>query len=176
MPNTPDYQEGSDSPCVMYNPNAISYAFSIPREMLIRLGMETGVITVDDTQAVDLIWRTPEQIGLRYTASDVPTMIVAQEVAYPGWQVDVNGMPAPLEPVGGLVGVTIDPTQVSSGETVDIRFYYVPILLFVGGAITIATCVIAALYLLDPFKARRSRRESASPTTTSDDLPAPESP
>jgi hypothetical protein len=87
----------------------------------------------------------PDQIGLAVDASPNESLVVTvQEVAYPGWMVEVDGEPARLESVGGLLGVVL---PAGSGQHI-VHFAYRPPLLFLGGVITLMTAVVCVGYLL----------------------------
>jgi hypothetical protein len=79
------------------------------------------------------------------------SVLVVQEVAYPGWQVAINGAPGRLESVGELLGVVLPPPP-PSGPTlatpVTIEFTYHPREFYVGAVITISAAVWIGLYLL----------------------------
>jgi uncharacterized membrane protein YfhO len=72
-------------------------------------------------------------------------VLVVGETAYPGWEVSVNGESAPLESVGGLMGVTL-PDQLTG--TTQVIFSYRPYWLYVGGVITLMSALVFATYLL----------------------------
>jgi hypothetical protein len=84
---------------------------------------------------------------LRLIVNGLPNeqnVIVAQEVAYPGWTARIDGVAVPLQPVGDFIGAVIEP---GSGEHV-VEFAYQPPLLLIGGLITLATALISMLSLL----------------------------
>jgi hypothetical protein len=106
------------------------------------------------------------------------TLIGAQETAYPGWQVTVNGQPRQLESLYGYVGVQVYPKD---GEGLQVVFSYQPRVLYVGAVITVISAVATGIYLLrlehwfspllrragiSPQQARFWRRQKAPPTRT----------
>ncbi|MEO8397716.1 MAG: hypothetical protein ABI700_32275, partial [Chloroflexota bacterium] len=81
------------------------------------------------------------------------SVVVVQEVSYPGWRVEVDGKPADLESVGGLIGVVLP-----AGNTPHVVYFaYRPPLVFWGEVITIisAVCCIGYLLHLDRIIPRR---------------------
>lgn len=73
-------------------------------------------------------------------------ILVSSDLAYPGWQVTINGQQANLESVGGFLGVILPD---SGGEqSLDIVFSYQPTVLYVGGAITVVGVLLLSAYLL----------------------------
>jgi hypothetical protein len=71
-------------------------------------------------------------------------VLVVSETAYPGWEVRVNGENAPLESVGGRIGVTLP----ESGEPAEIIFRYEPTWLYLGAAISGAAFAAFAVFVL----------------------------
>jgi len=85
--------------------------------------------------------------------AEEPLVVVLQELAYPGWAVTLDGQPAPLELVGGLIGVTLPPGTVPR----QIVFRYDPPLFKIGALITITTVILVALWLLRADRLVRRR-------------------
>ena len=78
------------------------------------------------------------------TPRTAETVFVAQERAYPGWRVEVNGQPAPLKSYGGLVAV-----ELPAGDApVYVYFEYRPPLLLTGGWISVLTGLMCIVYLM----------------------------
>jgi hypothetical protein len=75
-----------------------------------------------------------------------PLVVIVQEVAYPGWGVSVNGRPAFLENVGGLMGVRL---PVGAG-VYKLEFFYRPLWYELGRVITLLTTAFVIAYLLVP--------------------------
>ena len=86
-------------------------------------------------------------------------VLVAQETAFPGWQVSIDGQPAQIESVGGLIGVRL-PDKAAGAAPTHVVFAYRPLWFSVGAAITAISSIGMILYLLriDRFL-RRKRRE-----------------
>ncbi len=133
---SPDYH------CVWLNPNALPYTFAVPLAFLQDVPSQ---LTPHDVSTVVYLGRTPEHIWLKTLASPFEQMVVvAQDVAYPGWTVRVNGVPAQLESVGRLLGVVLPP-----GEGAQlVEFIYTAPTLKLGGMITLITILGSILYLL----------------------------
>lgn len=77
----------------------------------------------------------------------MPQVLVVGERAYPGWAVQVNGAPARLESVGGLLGVLLEPD--APGETLAVRFAFRPAMYYVGAALTLLAIGVAIASLLE---------------------------
>jgi hypothetical protein len=141
LPDSPLYVD--QYPCLMRNPNALSYAFTISLD---DLSNAPSPLPLGLTTPVPIILRQPERVSLWVTPQpDTQLVVVAQEVAYPGWSVRVNSSSAQLESVGQLIGVVVP-----AGETPQVvEFVYngSP-LLHTGGTITLLTALSAILYLL----------------------------
>jgi hypothetical protein len=128
--------------CVWQKADAMPYAFTVP---LSDLESQTETLPVELTTPVTNLVQYPDQIGLAVSGlRNEPLVVTIQEVAYPGWMVQIDGAGAPLESVGGLIGVVIPP---GSGQHF-IYFAYRPPLFFIGAAITLVTWVVCVLYLL----------------------------
>jgi hypothetical protein len=149
MPDSPLYYHGQ--PCLMYKPDTLAYAFSIPLD---DLQTAPDPLPPSITTPVTFLGRSPEHIRLLAPSSpDESTVIVAQEIAYPGWTVLVNGVPAQLESVGQLIGVVLPP----GGYPLLVDFVYIAPLLRVGGMITLVTALGTILYLgFSRFQSRQS--------------------
>lgn len=128
--------------CVWRNPDAISYAFTIP---LSDLEAQFETLPPELTTPVLNIAQLPDQIGLSVAGLTTDSLVVTvQEVAYPGWIVEIDGEPAQLESVGRLIGVVVPPGR---GQHF-VYFAYRPPLVFIGAAITLITWVVCIVYLL----------------------------
>lgn len=134
-------------PCLWQKDDAFSYTFQVPVSALeaVDTSDDRNTLAVEVTTPITSYVQYPDQIGLRVTASpDEPLAVVVQEVAYPGWMVEVDGAPASLESIGGLLGVVL-PT---GNEAHFIHFSYRPPLFFIGSIITLVTWVFCILYLV----------------------------
>jgi hypothetical protein len=100
-------------------------------------------ITPADALPVAGLNRKPDDITVRIEAVSEPTIVTVQERAYPGWQVRLDGHPARLESVGGLVGIVVQP----DGAAHAIRFRYRPPLLVLGGVVTLLASAFAGVYV-----------------------------
>jgi hypothetical protein len=133
--------------CLWYKPDALSYAYTIPEATLVSLDQSGAPLTVSNTSPITpaTLTRYPDRIALSVNGMpDQPLVVTIQERDYPGWAVQVDGVPATLESIGGQVGVVLQP----GGTPHTVYFYYFPLLLFVGGAITLLTGLLCILYLL----------------------------
>ena len=86
-------------------------------------------------------------------------VLVAQEVAYPGWEVSIDDHPAQIELVGGLIGVRL-PQKAAGAAPTRIVFAYRPMWLAVGALITAASSIVMALYLLRIDRFLTDRRKT----------------
>src|SRR5690606_5416217 len=144
------YRPVADSPraasdistaCVWHKRNAISDAFTVPLERLVAADYP---LHSSITSPITDWGRTPEHIWLVVAPSEEDQVVVAQEAAYPGWIVRVNGSEATLESVGQLLGVIIP-----AGDTPHlVEFIYTAPTLKLGGMITLFTAFGLILYLL----------------------------
>ncbi|MEP7293288.1 MAG: hypothetical protein ABI835_16000 [Chloroflexota bacterium] len=76
--------------------------------------------------------------------SQQQTVVVAQDVDYPGWTVKVDVHTSEVLSVGQMLGVVLPP-----GDTTHlIEFIYNPLTLKLGGLITILAAVATSIYLL----------------------------
>jgi hypothetical protein len=129
--------------CLWYKPDALSYAYTIPVQNIVY--MVEDVFDSSYTTPIMTFARRPDEIGL--IVRGVPsyeTVVTVQELAYPGWKVEVDGESAKLESVGGQIGVVLPP-----GDTVHrVYFAFRPRLYTVSAWITLLTCLFCAGYLL----------------------------
>jgi hypothetical protein len=137
---TPEDLGVVDRPRVWRQPMSPPYAFSVPEATIPRS-------RVDSLHAREV---TParyqyqmDTITLWIASPPAPAYAVVTEVAYPGWQVSVNGEPRPLESVGGLLGV-----RLAQGEGAEVIFTYRPPSVYAGGVITLIGCLLTAFWLL----------------------------
>ncbi len=142
----------SDYYCVWEKPGTVPYAFTLPLPVIESLGgtlpvemTTTGqVLTAVVPTPVTRLTAAPGHIGLMVEASDDPLVLAVQEVAYPGWTVEVDYQPAKLESVGGLIGVVLPPGR----GTHVIYFIYIPLLVYVGAVVTVLSALLCIAYLL----------------------------
>lgn len=144
--------------CLYRNTNFIPYAYTVALSDLLvqrtpdspnRLEMPSYLFT-----PVTVLQHQPDAITVRVEGERRRKMVLGvQERAYPGWQVTINGQPAQLESVGGQIGVSLP----LGDEPIVAHFEYRPPLVMLGGAITIATSALCAIYLL-----RGRRKQSAT--------------
>ncbi len=149
-------------PCLMQNPNTFSYAFSVP---LTILQNRENDLLLQQTTPIRSVNRQFDHVGLIVSGDPEQNLVVvAQELAYPGWRVTVDGLPAQLESVGQLVGVVLPPGAIPHR----IVFVYDPPLLKLGGALTLMTALFCALYLLyaERLIGRRRPRPQHEPHTS----------
>jgi hypothetical protein len=152
VPDTPRGMDGR--PCLYHNPNMLSYAFTVSK---LDLQSTAGELPPELATPVTTLERYPGRIRVWVNGDALMIQVLTlQEVAFPGWQVTIDGQPARLEVVGGQIAVVL-PRDVSRHEIV---FEYRPPLLYQGGAITLVTCLFCVPYLLrgDRLIRRRSRR------------------
>ena len=150
------------TPDILFKPGAVPYAFSAP----VRIFETDEVEQVEQHAApVEMLLFEPERNILRAeNLTDEPVAVVAQTIAYPGWEASINGNPAQLESVGQLLGVILPAHTPPS----IIEFSYRPATFLIGGLITLVTSVVLIGYLLRVDE--RVRRWWEKPTPA----PAPE--
>jgi hypothetical protein len=140
--------EYPDNNCLWRNLSAPPYAFSMAMS---DLEVAEDPLPLDDLRGVNYLGRVPEHIWL--IASPLPDqqlVVMAQDVAYPGWIVKVDGQPAQLESVGGILGVVLP-----AGDTpVMVEFIYTAPTFRLGAAITLLTAFVSIGYLLQLDKLR----------------------
>jgi len=145
-----NYQMITNSPapvdehrCLYRKRSTLSYAFVAPLSNF----KENDQISAQDTKPITASRRDPDRVRVWVESASVPQVVTVQERAYPGWKVKVDGKPARLESVGGLIGVILPAEDEARWHV--IRFSYRPPLLFIGSAITLATMLFCSLYLLN---------------------------
>jgi len=127
-----------------HNPNLPSYLFAVHMDDLRERGTP---LTAREAAPIRSYVHNIDQIVVTMGDYDAGYVLVAQETAYPGWNVTIDGEGFPIESVGGLIGVQLPPKVSGSGLTT-IIFAYEPPLLFLGALITLGGAVVCALYLL----------------------------
>ncbi len=133
---------GGGFPCLMRNPSALSYAFTVPLDSL---QAAHDPLPSNITTPITSLVRRPDHVALVVRARQiVPLVVVVQELAWPGWNVTVDGAPARLESVGQFVGVVLP----QDGQPHQILFVFDPPLLKLGGLITLLAAAFCILYLL----------------------------
>lgn len=166
-----------ETACVWQKADALSYAFSAS---LLEMTFAPEPLPVEITTPVTLLGRTREHIALEaYPSPDEETVVVAQDTAYPGWTVRVNGEAAKLESVGQLIGVILPP----GSEPQLVEFIYTAPTLRLGGWISLFTSLFCIGYLLqlDPLAKRfalwwKARQQEDSQTPTAFPSPIPRLP
>ncbi|MBC8172095.1 MAG: hypothetical protein H7X77_10495, partial [Anaerolineae bacterium] len=164
------------SPCLWSNPNTLSYGFAISLEKLISQASAPPFdlrypLPLRMTTPLDHVSQQPGQVRIGYlNESGEAQVLVVQEVAWPGWQVWVNGQSARLESIGQLIGVVIP----AGSDVQNIVFEFTSPLLQLGGIITLVTSLFCIGYLLYGERLLK-RRQPGQPTrleiTTSEEAP-----
>jgi hypothetical protein len=121
---------------------ALDYAFSLPLSVA---QSPTQTLPKSATAPIAGLSHGLDRVGLVVEGDpNASRVVVIQELAYPGWGVWIDGAPATVESVGGLLGVIVPP---GDGQRL-IRFQYIPPLLYLGAGITLVTWAVCALFLL----------------------------
>lgn len=148
------------------NPDVPPYAFSAPATTFPLDRFDH--LTASEVEPAPYHYMM-DTIRINLDESDADQVVVVTETAYPGWTVTVNGQPAALDSVGGLIGVTL----AASDEPVEIIFAYRPSVLYISSWITLIGSAALALYLLRGERLLRrravSQERAAAPALT----PAP---
>ncbi len=130
------YFPNADWHCLWELVDALPYAYTVPIDEMASAGRGLRPPHAELIEEVEVVERRGGLIALAAEGrGGESALVVAQEVAYPGWQVYVNGEPAVFESVGGHLGVRLP----FSTATEVIVFVYRPQLVFVGGGLTIVT-------------------------------------
>ncbi len=133
------------SQCLYQNTHTFSYAYSIPEAALLAFDSASKPLAVEATTPITSLDRHLDHIALVVDGTaDMPLVVTLQELAYPGWMVQIDGRPAALKSIGGQIGVLMPAGAVRH----QIYFYYDPPLVKIGMVITLATWVFLVLYLL----------------------------
>lgn len=121
------------------HPQALDYAFTVKRSSL---DGETPM-TRDETRSVTYYHRI-QSVLLTVDHYDPEDILVIQEVAYPGWQVTINGTPAQVESISHYLGVVLP----ADGQPVEVEFVYRPTVLYVGAAISLFGFLFFVVYAM----------------------------
>jgi hypothetical protein len=146
--NTSLLQEYVDYPPTLgyarYKPDAVPYAFAMP---LAVIQAHTSAYTLPTSaMSYELAYEHHvDSVTVYANGVSEETLIGAQETAYPGWQVTVNGQPRKLESLYGYLGVRVYPED---GQRLQIDFSYQPRALYAGSIIMLVTAGLTAIYLL----------------------------
>lgn len=128
---------------VWRNPAQPTYAFLVRKG---HLRGELKPLTRKETIPVSYYHRI-ESIAVPVAGYPQESVLVVQEVAYPGWEVEIDGRPATLESVGELLGVVL-PDAPADGSTINVEFIYRPRELVIGAFSTVLAALLITLYLL----------------------------
>lgn len=92
-------------PVLWANPNAMPYAFIAETEAV---RGATALFSPAYVQAASYVhhWDAIDVMLPPFTA---PSVVVVNEAPYPGWAVQVDGRSVPMESIGGLLGVQVEP-------------------------------------------------------------------
>ena len=168
IPDSPPIAPDLPRSCLWRKADALSYAFSIPVDSLLSAPFP---LPTPMTTPVTYLGRTPEYIALRATGSSVErTVVVAQDVDYPGWTVRVDGQASDVLSVGQMLGVVLPPGETAASHLIE--FIYNPLTLKLGGLITILAAIGSALYLLRP-PTTKPEAERALLAPVAELIPAP---
>ncbi len=133
-------------PCAWVQPNAFPYAYRVRVDDLNRAG-DTGTLSLDTVEALTVLRRDYDVIVLQTTGTGgARSLVVASEVAYPGWTAYVDGERVSLASVGGIIGAALP----LSTDVHTVAFIYRPRLVIVGLWITVGTAILCIVGLLVP--------------------------
>ncbi len=93
---------------------------------------------IDGGGPVEVVEWTPNRIVMRATG---PGTLVASEIAYPGWEVTIDGATAPLDTYAGLLRAV----ELSSGEH-EVEFAFRPNSLRAGALVTLIGLIVLASF------------------------------
>ena len=93
---------------------------------------------IDGGGAADVLERTPNRIVIRATG---PGTLVASEIAYPGWEVKIDGARAAIETHEGLLRAV----QLDSGEH-EVEFAFRSVSLRAGALVTLLGLILLASF------------------------------
>ena len=129
-------------PCMYHRDGEYTYAFTVTKA---DLAANPKSLPISVTTPITLYGRDYDRVAMVVRGrTDQDVVVTAQELAYPGWTVAVNGEPAQIESVGGLIGVVLPRSE----DQFVITFQFLPQRFFLGCYITILTALVCALYLL----------------------------
>lgn len=127
-------------PCFYTTDSYYPYAFWVPVDWL-----HNQKLTPEVAAPIITYKRNYDWVAVVADGSDKGALaVVIQELAFPGWTVQVNGAPANLEVVGGFIGVALP----ANTARYDILFQYRPASFFSGAALTLLSVLFCILYLL----------------------------
>ena len=131
-------------PCAWERDGSLPYAYRVLTNDLQR-ATATSTITPEMAAPVTVVRRNYDVVVLRATGTGgARSLVVAGEVAYPGWRVMIDGQPAELRSVGGYIGVEL---PLSTREHT-VLFVYRPRIVVIGLWVTLLTALACALGLL----------------------------
>jgi len=132
----------NNKPCMYRRDGAFSYAYWVTRDAL---NAYVGTFPVTITHPITDFLRNYDRIALTAQASSTADVIVAvQELAYQGWNVQIDGVASRIESVGGLVGVVLP----RDGLKHTVIFQYLSSTFYLQRAITLLSAILFILYLL----------------------------
>jgi hypothetical protein len=97
-----------------------------------------------------------------------PSFLVLDDAYYPGWQVWIDGRPAPIT----RADYVLRAVRVPAGRH-NLVFVYAPLSYLAGLAVTIATALLAAAGLIWPRQRRRQARAAVPVAVSSESSAAP---
>lgn len=158
--------EGITEGTLWFNPDIPPYAFRAPAALF--EPERRDALKASEVAPVDYHYQM-DTITLTVPQPEAGEVVVVNETSYPGWRVTVNGQPAALESVGGLIGVRLN----AGSDPAVIEFAYRPTVLYAASIVTLAGVIIAALYLLRAGRLRRPQPQLATPATDPDVIQLP---
>lgn len=149
-------------PCIWYYTQpTLSYAFTLSNRWQQRYSNLpiTEWIKLAITTPVTTLYREYDTIALLTTGDPDQAYLVVSENASRGWNVQIDGQPAPLDVIGGAIAVRLP----QDGQPHQIVFEFRSQLYTVSAIITLLACGFSILYLLWP---QRATPTETSPTQT----------
>jgi hypothetical protein len=132
-------------PCAWERTGSLPYVYRVRADDL-----QLTPLSSDVVDPVTVLERRSDVLALRATGTGgARSLVVAGEVAYPGWRVYLDGERVALESVGGYIGVTLP----FSTDDHTILFVYRPRLVVAGLWVTIGTAVLCGVGLALPRRA-----------------------
>jgi len=167
MPAPNDHFRGT----LWVNPAIPPYAFVGPVELFDFNRLD--VLRAEEVTPVDYHYMK-DAISITLADPQRDQVVVVTEVAYPGWIVLVNDRQAPLESVGGLIGVRVTDAMLTGGtDALTITFTYRPLIFYVSTWISLIGAFVYAGYLLRVDRLVQQQWHKKRPARPTAPVPVP---
>ena len=159
-----------DSTKVSFDPRQLAW---VPSDVIGEINPGLSHRQATSSETVNVTYRSPQEVVLD-VALESPGLVVLADVIYPGWTLKIDGKPAPIYRVNGLMrGALVSAKRARLVYTYEPRSFHVGLAVSAAGLVALLSFLLYCFYRpIDPVLAAASLLDSSTalPSTFLDRL------